>query len=475
MSKKQRTPGAPRDLFEAYRNAGQEHVFRFWDELSGEERDALVGQLRGIDLDLVAGLVSGDLKLHAGGNVERTPPPVIGLGGELPHCSRGEAAARGRELLKAGKIGIFLVAGGQGTRLGYAGPKGCVEVGPLTGKSLFQLHGEKILALSRQSGRPMPWYIMTSAANDAETRAFFEEHRHFGLPPEDVIFFEQNMAPALDDAGKLILETKSRVFLAPDGHGGAFAAFCGGGGLADARRRRIEQIFYFQVDNAIIVMADPVFLGFHDAARSEMSLKVVRKTGPEEKVGVVALENGVPHVVEYSDLSKEEAERREPDGELTFWGGSIAIHAFQLSFLQKGGEGGFKLPYHEARKKIPVVDAAGKAVEIEGTKHEQFIFDALPCAKTHLSMEVERSAEFSPVKNRTGVDSLETARVMLVEEHRRWLRAAGVEARGRIEVSALAALTEKELKERLVDARPSYDGDVRVEPGKDGTARVLPV
>ncbi len=473
MIDQQSPAGVPQDLFEAYKNVGQEHVFRFWDGLSGEERDALVGQLREIDLDLVAGLVSGDLKLHAAAHVERTPPSVIELGDELPDCSRSEATERGWELLKAGKVGIFLVAGGQGTRLGYSGPKGCLEVGPLTGKSLFQLHAEKILALNKKCGQRIPWYIMTSAANDTQTRAFFQEHEHFGLPKDAVIFFQQKMAPALDDDGKLILQSTSKVFLAPDGHGGAFAAFCRGGGLADAQSRGIEHIFYFQVDNAIIVMADPVFMGFHDAAGSEMSLKVVRKTGPEEKVGVVALENGLPQVVEYSDLSNEEAERREPDGQLTFWSGNLAIHAFQLSFLQKGGEGGFPLPYHEARKKIPTVDAQENTIEIQGTKHEQFIFDALPHTKTHLNFEVERSAEFSPVKNRTGVDSLETAQAMLVEEHRRWLEAAGVKATGKVEISALAALSAEDLKERLVDAKPSYDGDLRIEPGEDGKARVV--
>lgn len=472
MNEKKSPPGVPEKLYQAYRNVGQEHVFRFCDDLSGEERDALVRQLEDINLDLVAGLVSGELKLHAGGRVERAPPSVIGLGEELPDCSRAQAAERGQDLLASGRVGVFLVAGGQGTRLGYAGPKGCLEVGPLSGKSLFQLHAEKILALNGKTGQRIPWYIMTSAANDAQTRAFFEEHDHFGLPAEDVIFFQQNMAPALTDDGKLILESKNRVFLNPDGHGGAFAAFCGGGGLADAQKRGIEHIFYFQVDNAIIAMADPVFMGFHDVAGSEMSLKVVRKTGPEEKVGVVALENGRPHVVEYSDLSREEAERRNPDGELTFWAGSIAIHAFQLSFLQKGGEGEFHLPYHEARKKIPAVDAGGNPTEIQGTKHEQFIFDALPLAKSHLVFEVERSAEFSPVKNRSGVDSLETAQAMLVEEHRRWLRNAGVEARGKVEISPLAALSAEELKERLADARRGYDGDIRVEPGEDGTARI---
>ncbi len=466
------TPNVPKDLLDAYAAAGQEHVFRFWSELTEDERESFARELRSIHL---AGLTS----LHSSVSVQasvararRSPAPVLRLDEKPAFTTRERATAEGKELLAAGKVGVFLVAGGQGSRLGFDGPKGCLPVGPLSGKTLFQLHAEKIAALGRDHGVHIPWYIMTSRANDAATRSFFTKHHHFGFRPDDVFFLPQSMLPALDDQGKLILEAKGRLFLSPNGHGGAYAAFRDGHCIEDAARRGLEHLFYFQVDNPLIRIADPLFLGLHALARSEMSLKVLRKTGPGEKIGVVALEDGKTKVVEYSDFSKEESERRDAKGELVYWAGSIAIHAFTLRFFKRVCDGDISLPYHLARKKVATLGTNGQPTEIDATKFETFVFDSLPQARTSLSVEVRREEEFAPIKNKSGVDSLDSGKDLLVSEHRRWLAAAGIDAKGKVEISPRAALGPEDLRERLVrDGTTVPDGDLLVERSEDGKVR----
>lgn len=468
----------PAELVKAYREADQEHVFRFWGDLDEEHRRAFALQLRDIDLRTVGALARGKSTGASAPQADRQPAPVLKLGEESPTFTRAQALERGKEMLAAGKVGLYLVAGGQGSRLGFDGPKGCLPVGVLSGKTLFQLHGEKIAALSSTHGVRIPWYIMTSVANNAATRSFFEKHSYFGLRPEDVLFLPQRMLPALDDRGKLILASKGEVFMSPNGHGGAFEAFGTGGGLEDAERRGIEHLFYFQVDNPLVRLADPLFLGGHALSSSEMSLKVLRKTDPGEKVGVVAMEGQRCQMVEYSDLSEEEAKRRGADGELAYWAGSIAIHAFSLPFFRRVAAGEIRLPYHVGRKTVAAVDESGQPTRIEARKYETFVFDSLPFAQKFLNVEVCRAEEFGPVKNRTGVDSLDSAQEMLVAEHRRWLAQAGVEARARVEVSPLAALDARELQERLLlteKAERSFTSDVHVERNAQGAVEIQTV
>jgi UDP-N-acetylglucosamine/UDP-N-acetylgalactosamine diphosphorylase len=462
--------GIPRELYRAYRDSGQEHVFDFWDQLSADARRGLLEQLEGIDLGLLKRLASGQGLAVPHAPVEkRSSAPVVRLEGEPECASRAEGAAFGRKLLAEGKVGVILVAGGQGSRLGFDGPKGCFAIGPLSGKSLFQLHAEKVAFLGSFSGRPLPWYIMVSSTNAAATRQFFEAHRFFGLGEENIFFFVQDMLPAIDESGKLLLESGGRVFTSPNGHGGVYEAFLKSGGLDDAERRGIEHLFHFQVDNALIRMADPLFMGLHALSGAEMSLKVLRKSDPFEKIGVVAAEDGHWKVIEYSDLSEEEARRTDTSGNLVFWAGSIAIHAFRLPFFRRVAEGPVPLPYHVARKRIQCIDAGGKTAQVEGLKFESFVFDALPLARKALNLEVRREEEFAPVKNKSGVDSIETARALLIAEHRRWLREAGASVSGRAEISPLAAPGPEWLRERLPpEEKQHYPGDVLVEPGPGG-------
>jgi UDP-N-acetylglucosamine/UDP-N-acetylgalactosamine diphosphorylase len=461
-----------RALAEAH---GQGHVFRFWKELAAGERAALLEQLARIDFGLVRRLAgehvldaAGPREAAAAGKLE--PAPVIRL--PATEAERREAAAaraRGEEILRAGKVAAFVVAGGQGTRLGFDGPKGTFAIGPVTGRTLFQLHAEKLLAISRRHGRPVPWYIMTAESNHDATTAFFEKHGHFGLPASDVFFFQQEMVPAVDRQGKVLLETRGRVFTSPSGHGGSLLALHKSGALADMRRRGIEHIFYFQVDNPLLVLCDPLFIGRHALAEAEMSSKVVRKTGPEEKVGVYGLRDGKLTVIEYSDLPPAEARATLPDGSLKYWAGSIAIHVLAPEFVERLNQGGFGLPFHRAEKAIPHVNERGEVVKPEdknGIKFETFVFDALAETRRSVTMEVDRSLEFSPVKNATGVDSVDQARRDVTAMYLRWLEGAGAAVEraadgtfaGHVELSPLAILDE-------ADAARAVKPGTRIRPG----------
>jgi len=484
----------------------QGHVFRYWDELSDESRKKFLDQLESFDMDLVAGLVGAQ---PAGPQVSEATGPADGAAATAPdggrteaplaaapagapgpgeigepevialpttaedHARREDAAERGLAAMRAGRVAALVVAGGQGTRLGFDGPKGCFPIGPVTNRSLFKLHAEKILAASRRAGRPIPWYIMTSEANERATRDFLRGNDYFGLDPEDVFIFRQGMMPAVTPEGKLILEDKDRVFTAPNGHGGVFRALADSGALDDLVSRGIEELYYFQVDNPLVPVPDPVFLGFHMVAGAQMSSKVLRKRAADEPIGTLvkrlAEGGGRVEVVEYSDIPPEVENARLPDGQLRWPWGSIAIHAISVAFARRIVEGGVALPFHRAKKKIPYLDEQGQKVtpvEPNGVKFEMFVFDALGLAERSVALEVDRQSEFAPVKNAEGADSVLTARRALSELYAGWLQAAGVEVAreadgsvaGAVEISPLVADSAAALKAALPPETRFRDG-----------------
>lgn len=415
---------------------GQAHVFRFWEGLDAAQRSALLRQAErlGDDLpNLVAGQKAAFEALRADGTPGCVAPgSAIALPENGGDTGRMEAARkRGLELLEAGRLGVFVVAGGQGTRLGFAGPKGAFPVGPVSDRSLFALQAQKIAGLSRRSGRPIPWYVMTSEATDAATRDFFETQAHFGLDPEDVFVFTQGMVPAWDFEGRLILEAPHRIAESPNGHGGALTALADSGALDHMEARGIDRLFYYQVDNALVRIGDPVYLGFHEASGAEMSCKVIRKCDPAEKVGVVAEMEGRPAVIEYTELAEKLRDERDSDGELVYWAGNIAIHLFNVDFLRRvARESERLLPFHASPKLIESVSdraKVGASGEPNGYKLERFVFDALPWARQTCVLEVRAADEFSPIKNADGKDSPESCRAELVACYRTWLEAAGIE------------------------------------------------
>jgi len=452
---------------------GQEHLLRFWDALSDLERESLAAEIRQIDFALLARLHAG----RAGGEDVRAladraaSPRAFRLGEGGDRFSPEDARQAGAEALQAGRIGAMLVAGGQGTRLGFDHPKGMFPIGPVSGKSLFQWHAEKILAVMRRYGTRLPWYVMTSPATHAATVEFFARHERFGFPAQDLCFFCQGTMPALDRAtGKVLLAEPHHVALSPDGHGGMLAAFRGSGALADARRRGVEHLFYFQVDNPLVDVCSPEFLGYHLLSGSEFSTQVVRKREPLERVGNVVEADGRLRVIEYSDLPDEVANRRNPDGSLAIWAGSIAVHAMETAFLERMTGSAEALPFHAAFKKVPYVDSAGSRVEPEkpnAVKFERFIFDLMPAAPRAILVEVDPAEHFAPLKNAPGSkeDTPEMVKARLVALHSSWLREAGAEvAEGvDVEIGPLWALDAAEVGRKLPPGtritKPTYFGE----------------
>lgn len=446
---------------------GQSHVLAFWAELDAGRRGALGAQLGALDLDtlprLIAEYVTGRPEPHLPADIRPAPYyPNDPRAGFRP-WDRERFRAVGERLLRAGKVACFTVAGGQGTRLGYDGPKGCYPAGAVTGKSLFAFFAEAIIKTGEKYGTTPPWYIMTSPLNHEPTVAFFEEHSYFGLGREGVMFFPQGVMPSFDmKTGKMLLADRGTLATNPDGHGGSLKALTVSGALADMQSRGVEHISYFQVDNPIVRVADPVFLGLHAAApdsSGEMSSKMLAKAYPEEKLGMFCVADGKLQVIEYSDLPMERQRERLEDGRLRFLAGSPAIHILSVAFVEKvNSDPRFALPYHRAEKKVPCVDPkTGERLAPESpnaVKLERFVFDAIPLAERSIVYEADRIEEFAPIKNAEGVDSPESSKKIQTERAARWLEAAGVGVpRGEdgvpeceIELSPLTAIGAEDLR-----------------------------
>ena len=404
------------------KSLSQEHVLAYWNRLSKKDQAALLRQIESIDPDDVKRCRNA---LAKGGDAIDSSKGKAPKVATLKGAALKRAVAAGEKELSAGRVAVLLVAGGQGSRLGYDGPKGCYSIGPVTGASLFHFHARKVLARSIRHGASIPFYVMTSVANNEATVRHFEENDYFGLNPDDVFFFTQGMWPGMDGDGKIILDEPGHIFMSPDGHGGLLAALKRSGALADMKKRGIESVFFFQVDNPLVEIADPAFIGHHVLEKSEYSLKLCAKRDPFEKVGMPMLIDGRYRMVEYTEMSEEQCLRRK-NGKLYFLYGSPAIHVFDRAFLER--EASKPMPLHLAFKKIPsVVD--GKTVkpsEPNGYKFEKFIFDILPNARKAAFLSFETKDEFSPVKNAEGDDSPASCKRDMQAKWAKWLESAGV-------------------------------------------------
>jgi len=378
-----------------------------------------------------------------------------------------EAKRLGRKFLAEAKVAAFTVAGGQGSRLGFDGPKGCVTVSPVREKTLFQLFGEMIKAAGERSGVRIPWYVMTNSAIHEQTVGFLKDHEFFGLNGDDVFLFPQAMLPVFDYEGKILLSDKHRLALAPDGHGGSLKSLVSSEALRDMQSRGIEIISYFQVDNPLVKPFDALFIGLHALTESDMSTKVAAKADDLERVGNVCLHDDRVTVIEYTDFPEHLARARNPDGSRRFNVGNLAIHALNVSFVQRIIADTFRLPYHRAEKVTTWMDEHGflrTPSRPNSVKVETFVFDALPLARNPLLLEVDRAEEFSPVKNARGVDSVETSIRDQIRRAARWLEAAGTsiprkpdgEPDVTIEIAPSYALDVEDVKSR-VGYPPTFD------------------
>lgn len=420
------------DALAASTMRGQEHVLRWWDELQPTQREQLLADAESIPWDVLDNAIPSHVMAISTSAIPTDLQPAIVYPKEP---GPGQAALYegatelGRELIRTGKVAAFTVAGGQGTRLDFDGPKGAVVVTPVGGKTLFELFAETIKAARRRYGVPIPWYIMTSPANHEQTIEFLTSRAFFGLPERDVILFSQGVLPVFGRDGKILMEAKHRIALSPDGHGGSLKALVKSGALGDMKARGVEIISYFQVDNPLVKPLDPLFLGLHAKTGADMSIKVLSKADDLERVGNVCVAGGKTMVVEYSDFPDEYAHARNPDGSRTFDAGNPAIHLFQVDFVDRVIGQSFQLPFRRAEKAVSCVDATGvlrKPAAPNAVKLETFVFDVLPLARSPLVLEVDRAEEFSPVKNATGVDSLETSKRDQIARACRWLESAGI-------------------------------------------------
>jgi len=431
-----------------YEEAGQGHVFTFYDGLNQQEKEELINQLKQIDPQRVNQIFKKSTaktddsaeKLHL------EPPPKESLESiiDITHPDIKQNVSQWQSLgfksIKEQKVGILLLAGGQGTRLGSSDPKGCYNIGLPSQKSLFHIQAEKIIRLQDLVGGTsvIPWYIMTSAPTRKPTEEYFIKMNYFGLKKENVIFFEQGVLPALTPDGKMFLETPSKVCVAPDGNGGLYAALrssatCSAGRsvLEDLKARGVEYIHGYCVDNCLVKVADPIFLGYCIGKKTGCGVKVVQKSEPHESVGVVALKNKRWSVVEYSEMPESVASSRAENGELRFKSANIANHFYSREFLESIESFESELAYHVAHKKIPHIDLTSKQLikpsQPNGIKLELFIFDVFPFVESLSLLEVDRAEEFSPLKNapNTGSDDPQTSRRDLLAQQKRWLQAAG--------------------------------------------------
>lgn len=430
---------------------GQSHLLEMATRLPADQQAAFEKEVAALDFAELHELFQQSKQKESALDLTQCiSPPIVRLG-DLE--SDSTARMMGEAALRANRVAVIMVAGGQGTRLGHDAPKGTYPIGPVTERSLFQIHAEKVLALSRRYQSQIPLLIMTSRENDATTQEYFAKHRWFGLQQEQVTFFVQGMLAALDaSTGQVLVRADGELVLSPNGHGGIIEALHDAGLLDRLQLQGITDCYYFQVDNPLVKIADPLFVGHHLIADAEMSLKVLAKLYPMERMGNLVELDGRCHIIEYTELPKELAEQKLPNGQLRIWAGSPAIHLFKLSFLQRLGRGEITLPYHIARKAVPYLDSTGQLVKPDkpnALKFERFVFDALPLAERVVAVETSRSEEFEPLKNAEGENSPASVKKAMSDQYAAWLREAEIELQENhlIELSPLIATEADHLKE----------------------------
>jgi len=394
----------------------QEHLLAFYTGLTPAEQNQLLSQISTLNWPLLTDLIK-NLLIEQNFNLDTqklTPPSHVVPLQELNEKSRQEYTVLGEQLITQNKVACLTVAGGEGSRLGHNGPKGSLLLPLNPPQTLFGLMAERLLKLRTKYKASLPWYIMTSPNNHLATVKNFEENFFYGLPAEEVCFFPQAQMPALSPEGKVLLATPSTLALSPNGNGGVFSSFAQCGYLDKVKGQGRTHIFFSTVDNALVKMADPLFLGYTYAEQFPAACKTVRKVHPAEKVGVFAELAGKPMVVEYSDLPEELRLATNSRGQYVYAEGNTAIHCFTVSFLETLAYA--PLAYHRAHKKIPCLDKAGNPVhptQPNGYKFELFMFDGFSLASKMGLLSINREEEFAPIKNPTGDDSPATALALL--------------------------------------------------------------
>ncbi len=399
------------EAYDKLANYGQQHVLQYYEELGRQEQEQLLLQIEQTDFDVLS-LCKKKETLNPRGEI--TPIGVM----QLPEieAKKEEYTTTGLEAIRAGKVGAVLLAGGMGTRLGSDAPKGVYNIGLTKEVFIFQRLIENLLEVVNQAGAWIPLYVMTSDKNHETTVAFFKEKEYFGYNADYVTFFMQDMAPASDYDGKVYMEAKHKISTSPNGNGGWFLSMMKWGVVDKIREAGVEWLNVFAVDNVLQRIADPCFVGAVIATDSAVGAKVVKKNAPDEKVGAMCLEDGKPSIVEYYDMTEELMAAKDENGEPAYNFGVILNYLFREKDLEEIAAR--KLPLHIVEKKIPYLDEKGELVKPEspnGYKFEQLVLDMIHELDSCLPYEVVRNKEFAPIKNKTGVDSVESARKLCKE------------------------------------------------------------
>ena len=388
---------------------GQEHLLKYYNELSEQQKEALLTQIEETDFSVIRFVDAGAETLGRG---EISPLAAMQLG-EIEE-KKQHFTEIGLEAIREGKVGAVLLAGGMGTRLGSDSPKGVYNIGVTKDLYIFECLIRNLMRVTDAAGNPIYLFVMTSDKNHEETVSFFEKHNYLGYPGEYIRFFKQEMAPAVDYNGKVFLEEKGKMATSPNGNGGWFVSMDRSKVLDIVHETGIEWLNVFAVDNVLQNIADPAFVGACIEEDCMVGAKVVRKVSPDEKVGVICLEDGKPSIVEYYELTDEMRHQKDENGDYAYNFGVILNYLFRVSELERIMS--HKLPLHRVEKKIAYVDVEGNPVKPEqpnGYKFEQLVLDMIHDMKTCLPYEVVREKEFAPIKNKEGIDSVESARALL--------------------------------------------------------------
>lgn len=395
-----------KEIYDRLLLQNQEHLLRFADELSEEQNNSLYSQLENLDYSVLNSNVSVQKR--------GVFSPMDALTINEIKSRKDEFESIGIKAIQEGKLGAVLLAGGQGSRLGFEHPKGMFNIGESKTLYIFECLINNLLKVVKQADAWIPLFVMTSEENDLETKKFFAKHNYFGYSEANILFFVQEQLPTVDTNGKLMLSAKDKVSTAPNGNGGWYMSLIKSGIANTVKSAEIEWLNVFAVDNVLQKMADPCFLGAVIACNADSGSKVVAKADPHERVGVLCHEDGKPSIVEYYEMTNEMIESHEPDGRLSYNYGVILNYLFKTDILNKIVDK--ELPLHKAFKKIKYIDDNGNTVfpdENNAYKFETLVLDMVKFQDSCLAYEVERDKEFAPVKNKTGVDSVETARELL--------------------------------------------------------------
>ena len=437
-----------KELWDKLVKYGQEHLAVGFDELSDEEAKSFEKELSEIDFELMAGLYeNADSSLGNAAKLELTPLKAT-VAKALSAEKYDEYYRAGAEVISKNQLAAVTVAGGQGSRLGHDGPKGTYDIGLPTHKSLFEIQSDGLKKIALECGGNIPWYIMTSYINHEDTVAFFEKNDYFGYGKENVFFFRQNMIPVMNMQGKLLKSSRTEILRSPDGNGGIFSALGTSGAIEDMESRGVKYVFICGIDNCLVKMADPLFVGFTVLSKVPATAKSFLKRTPGEKAGILCYKNGKPGVVEYTEVPKDCAEMVDEKGEYVFGDTHVLNYVFDIDVLKKiSGEG---LCYHTACKKITYMDNDGNMITSKAPdayKFEMFLFDAFDLIDDIGVLRIEREEEFAPVKNKEGEDSPALARELFMKQNKIHMTTPIVEMDG----DEMTRIVWEKIKEILIE------------------------